>query len=438
MARAGLALPFLVDLPRVKALIAGSAAQALGRPVKFASVSLSLLPLPAVELRGLEVAEDPAFGTAPFLKLDTGRLRLRLRPLLGGRVEFREVTLSAPRIALVQRADGRWNVASLGAAPEARGTARAPRAGGGSGAPGGGAPLLAARVSIQHGVVTYAPGAPGPAGSWRLEDLNLTLADGGAGSLAVAGTLRVMPGDLAVTITDGRIGGLNGGHGLLDAPLAARVSLDGRDVAPLVAALAGPAPAIAGPVKGTLTVSGTLGAPRATGTLALATVRLTRRSAACPEPQQRTLALTGLTLAPAWQDGRLTARPVTAGLGGGTIATHVTVTLARGARVDARVELKDLAIRALPVERVLVDFLCQGYAVAGPLDLTGALAFGAADPWNTLSGPGQLRIGPGRVVGAQALKLMDGVVRVGGAVSALLGADLPVALFVSPLEFDSI
>jgi uncharacterized protein involved in outer membrane biogenesis len=64
---AGLALPFLVDTPRVQTVIAGSAAQALGRPVKFAAVSLSLLPLPAIELRGREVAADPAFGPAPVL-----------------------------------------------------------------------------------------------------------------------------------------------------------------------------------------------------------------------------------------------------------------------------------------------------------------------------------------------------------------------------------
>jgi uncharacterized protein YhdP len=72
------------------------------------------------------------------------------------------------------------------------------------------------------------------------------------------------------------------------------------------------------------------------------------------------------------------------------------------------------------------------------MDLTGALTFAAADVWNTLTGPGQLRIGPGKVVGAQALSLVGGVVRLGGAVSSLLSADLPRNLGSSPLEFDSI
>jgi uncharacterized protein YhdP len=57
---------------------------------------------------------------------------------------------------------------------------------------------------------------------------------------------------------------------------------------------------------------------------------------------------------------------------------------------------------------------------------------------NTLSGPGQLRAGPGKVVGSQALALIGGVVRVGGAVSSILSADLPSRTFESPLDFDAI
>ena len=82
---AAAALPSLVDTPRIQAYIATTASQALGRPVRFSSVSLRVLPLPAVELYNLEVDEDPKFGAAPFLRLDVGRVRLRLLPLLTGR-----------------------------------------------------------------------------------------------------------------------------------------------------------------------------------------------------------------------------------------------------------------------------------------------------------------------------------------------------------------
>ena len=45
---------------------------------------------------------------------------------------------------------------------------------------------------------------------------------------------------------------------------------------------------------------------------------------------------------------------------------------------------------------------------------------------------------PTSTVPLQALALIGSVVRVGGAISALLSADLPTRMFDSPLEFDSI
>ena len=136
----------------------------------------------------------------------------------------------------------------------------------------------------------------------------------------------------------------------------------------------------------------------------------------------------------AWRDGRLAAHPIHAALPKGTADARLTADLERGMRV----RLDDLAVTALPLESVLVDFLCQGYAVTGPLDLTGALAFTAARPLETLSGPGSLKIGAGKIVGKQALRLIGGVVRAGGAVSSLLNADLPPSRFDSPVEFESI
>jgi hypothetical protein len=135
----------------------------------------------------------------------------------------------------------------------------------------------------------------------------------------------------------------------------------------------------------------------------------------------------------AYEESRFTARPLATGIGNGTITTNVVATLDRGMHVA----LNDLGIKALPLEKVLVDYLCEGYAITGPLDLTGGLSFSAQDLWHTLSGPGTLKIGPGKVVGQQALALLSNIVRVGGAVSALLNADVP-NLGQSPLEYDSI
>src|SRR5262245_309302 len=115
-------LPYLIDTPRIQSLIAANAAHVLGRPVTFTSMGVKMFPRPAVELRGLAVTEDPRFGPGTFLTLERGEVRLRLLPLLTGRVEFGTVVLRKPLITIARDADGRLNVASLRATPEPRAT----------------------------------------------------------------------------------------------------------------------------------------------------------------------------------------------------------------------------------------------------------------------------------------------------------------------------
>jgi AsmA protein len=428
-----IAVPFLVDTPRVQALIASNASQALGRPVKFRSMSISVLPLPAVALHGLEIAEDPQFGTEPFLKLETGTVRLKLVPLLTGRVELGDVKLTKPVITVIQTADGRMNISTLGTGAGTKESPkageRAPRGGGGTG--GGGAALPAA-ISIDHGLVAYvARGKGGVTSQYRVEDLNLTLT-GGAPQLAFKGDLKVKPGDLVVKIADGQVA-LEGGKPLTEAPLRGAVTLDAKDIGDLAKNALGPTPAFGGALKGKLALSGTLGAPAVAGDIELAKPTVSQLQPSCPEPKRRTLTLGTLKLNAAYRDQVLSARPLTTSLGEGTITGQLSLSLAPGMQV----QLTDLAIKGLPLEKALVDYVCQGYAITGPMDLTGATSFSAHDVYHTLSGPGALKIGRGKVVGPRALALLGGIVRVGGAVSSLLSNDLP-NLGDSPLEFDSI
>src|SRR2546426_5493447 len=122
-----MAVPWALNTPPFQAWVSHSAARALGRPVTFASLSISVLPLPSVKLRGFQVAEDPGFGPGPFLKVGEGTLRIRLRPLFSGRLELADLTLHEPRIDLVEDGRGHWNWASLGA--PAPGVGSAPRSG---------------------------------------------------------------------------------------------------------------------------------------------------------------------------------------------------------------------------------------------------------------------------------------------------------------------
>jgi uncharacterized protein involved in outer membrane biogenesis len=426
-----LAVPYLVDLPRVQALIATNASQALGRPVTFSAMKIRVLPLPAVELQGLEIAEDPQFGKGAFVRLETGIVRLKVWPLLRGRVELGDITLKRPAITVVQAPDGRMNISTLGAGSEPAAPKTA-RGGGGGGAAGAGA-VLASKITIDDGVVDYVLRARGEGATrYRLEDVDVTLTGGGP-QLAFEGSLRVKPGDLEVKLDDGTLA-VGAARTLTEAALRGKVSLDAKNVGELTKAVLGPAPEYGGALRGSLTLSGTLGSPGAAGDVTLSRPTITQVQAACPEPKRRTLALGDLKLNAGYKDSVFTARPLTTAIAGGAISAQLTASLERGVRV----QLNDIGIKALPLEKVLVDYLCQGYAITGPLDLTGALSFAAADMWNTLSGPGTLKAGPGKVVGPQALALVGTVVRVGGAISSALHNEVPGIAAGSPLEFDSI
>jgi hypothetical protein len=424
---AAAALPRLVDAPRVQSYIASSVSQTLGRPVKFEAVSVAVLPWPAVTVHQLEVADDPRFGTAPFLRLDRAAFRLRLRPLLSGRAEFGEIVLRSPEVVLLQGPGGQWNVASLGASREPAAPSRAPRGGGGA---GGGA-ALGSRIRVTDGIVRYEDRGKG-GGRYRLDKVDL-LVKGGQHPLAFEGSANLVPGDAKLEIADGTVAPAPG-RPLFDAPVGGRITVKGTNLGHVAVPALGPATSLDGAFEGALTLSGHVGNPRAAGRVEITPLRIHRVEPQCPEPRRRTLGLTGLTLEATWSGGTLVGKPVTTGLGKGTVSTTLTASLDGGLRV----ELRDLAVSAVPVEKVLVDFLCHGYAVSGPLELTGALAFGAADPVGSLTGEGRLRVGPGQLVGPQALRLAAGVVRAGGAVSALLGGQVPADLGASPLAYESI
>jgi AsmA protein len=502
------AVPFLINTPLIQAHVAAAASHALGRPVTFASFSVSVFPLPSVRLRELQVAEDPRFGPAPFLTVEEGRVGLRLLPLLSGRVELTSLKLAKPQIELV--ADrGRWNIANLGAAPAgARGAARA-----GGGAPGGAAgTVLISRVEIDKGVIRYH--RVGVKGSeFRLEDVNLTVsgiglgesvqlkgeavgnpgavrikisdatvplaanrsandapvkatldldakdvggvigAFGGAvlsspalegsakGKLQVGGTLsrptlngelRLDGSGLQLKISDGSLA-LADGLALAEAPLRATVAVDARDVAPLGAAVI-KSPALAGAVKGRLQMGGTLSRLTATGELELSRLTLSETRPRCPAPKQRQLALQDLRVPVAYTPARLESAPLHTKVAGGTLSVRLGV----GLQPAQVITLGEMSLRGIQLAPVLVDYLCQGYAVTGPMDMTGEASMRSADPYRTMNGSGQLRIGPGKVVGADALALLGDVARLAGVLSEVLRPDPRMPSLASPLDFSSI
>jgi len=424
---AALALPFLIDTPALRAYVSQAATQSLGRPVKFASLSISALPLPTVRLRGLQVAEDPAFGTGSFLTVGEGRIGIRLWPLFAGRVEMADLTLEEPRIALVEDAAGNWNLATLGAAA-AGGSARS---GAGKSGSAAGAVLLA-RVNIVNGAIEYhRQGAKG--GDVRLERVNLTLSQSALGDgLRASGTAVGQPGGIRLRISDASLSAA-GARTFSEAPFKVSIDVEAQDVAALSGAFF-VAPDVAGPMKGRLELKGTPARPMASGLFNFERLMLSEERARCAAPKRRQLVLDDLRVPVSLTPAAVDSAPVQARVARGTVSARASVALGAAPLVTA----KEIIVKDLELGPVLVDYFCDAFAVTGPLDLSGEASFRTADPWRTLNGAGRLRIGPGKVVGAELLGLVNSVVGLADEVTAALRSGRAPRLRDPSVNFDSI
>lgn len=105
VAAAGLALVLgglvlaavLIPEDRVAEAVARRAEAALQQPVAIEGVGISLLPLPGVRLTGVSVGQPDSSALA---RLDRAELRVRLLPLLRGRVVIRSLDIERPRIVV--------------------------------------------------------------------------------------------------------------------------------------------------------------------------------------------------------------------------------------------------------------------------------------------------------------------------------------------------
>jgi len=125
--QAGLSL--LVRTHRLRGYLTARLETAFGRPVQVGDFSFTVLPFPELDLEGVTIGEDPAFGAEYFLRAERMNASLSWTGLLRGRFELGTMSLSRPSLILVRNAEGRWNLE--GWLPPARAT--------NSGVPGSGA-----------------------------------------------------------------------------------------------------------------------------------------------------------------------------------------------------------------------------------------------------------------------------------------------------------
>jgi uncharacterized protein involved in outer membrane biogenesis len=100
-------------LERNEAWLAERAADAIGRPVSFEGIAVSLRGGLGARVTGLRVGDDPAFSDRPFLRADAVRVRMAVLPALLGTYELRSIILERPELTIIHTARG-YNVESLG------------------------------------------------------------------------------------------------------------------------------------------------------------------------------------------------------------------------------------------------------------------------------------------------------------------------------------
>jgi len=288
--------------------------------------------------------------------------------------------------------------------------------------------LLLSEVRIAGGTVRYR--TPELAGhDVGLDKLDVTITRA-SGALRVTGTAVAQPGDVELAFREASVTPA-GGHAASEAALRGNIDVAARDVGALAAAFAAPAGAT-GQLHGRLEISGTLGRATAKGALEFDRLALSGDLARC-EPPHRQLSLDTARIPIAYSGSALDTAPLEIKVARGAVALDVGVTLGPAKMIA----LRDIKIRGVQLEPILVDFLCRPAALTGPLDLSGSATLRPEDPLRTLSGAGRVRIGPGRVVGRDVSALLDQVLDLASAVSGALDAEhrTPTS---SAIDFNSI
>jgi AsmA protein len=255
---AAILISFLVDVDSYRPTIEKALAEATGRDVELGPLSLSFLPGPALQAKGVSIGEDARFGDKPFLEADDLSVSVSLLPLLGGRLEVGSLTIESPSVRL-HRSGETWNLASLlGGAAEGPATERSGRRaeekagfeGPGAGAPageavedvgddsGGGTALTIRKVHLDGGRIVLVDEDLIEGRTLKLEarDIDLELTD-----LSATEPIGV---DLAMelkgsgrTRLSGRFGPFAGGGPEGGWPLEADLRLDDFEGGPAVAYL---------------------------------------------------------------------------------------------------------------------------------------------------------------------------------------------------------
>jgi len=109
-----LVLPFLINVNAFRPRIESELSNALGRKVTVGNLSLSVWS-GSLAADNIAIADDPAFGSAPFVKAEALNVGVNMIPLIFSKtLEVRDITLTRPQVALLRTPAGKWNFSTIG------------------------------------------------------------------------------------------------------------------------------------------------------------------------------------------------------------------------------------------------------------------------------------------------------------------------------------
>src|SRR5579883_433795 len=246
-------LPFVINVNSFRPKLEATASDAVGRQVKVGNLSLSILG-GSVTADNISIAEDPAFGSTPFVTAKSLKVGVELMPLiLSKELRVTGITLEQPQITLLKTAGGKWNFSSLGGnAAKAPAGSSAPAASSSAG-PSSAPKVSVAKLSVTDGKLIVGD-AKSKAKPHVYDDVNITVTNFSLASQFPFSLKAKLPAGGTADIS-GEAGPINSADAS-KTPFDAKVKVDNMDI--VASGFIDPASGIAGLANfdGTLSSNG--------------------------------------------------------------------------------------------------------------------------------------------------------------------------------------
>jgi len=105
---------YYIDTREFRSLFTDTLSRATGREVRLVGeLNINLWPKILLEVGGLTIGEDPAFGVEPFARFETIHVNVRVLPLIARKIMIESVFVDGLQVAVIADENGRFNLESV-------------------------------------------------------------------------------------------------------------------------------------------------------------------------------------------------------------------------------------------------------------------------------------------------------------------------------------